>query len=504
MDEGPNEPGVAEPAPGRSSNTTTDVQQEGGSGGGASSSSDPSAYFNAQQPKHVGDGLTDGLKNLATGVVLGAACFVAAPIAGLQRDGYLGAAKGVLSGTCGLLGMTAIGALTAARQIVRGVVNTKSALESVAEGRVWHDGSREWIAVHLPDMLRDVPAVDDDLLQAAAALQATAAAAASSAAGPSPASAFARAFAPTAPNADAAAAPDRALYAELGVPPTATPAEIKKAYVARALKLHPDKNTHDPNATKKFQDLSDAYRVLSNPASRAQYDATGSQTDAAAPDALYEALEQQLGCRAFLPFVGKLKWLIIMASPLRHSTAELQRRRLVRVAVELARILDDDDIDSASYRPRFSRVVQLLPEMLTSKLGPPLVRVIGTAYADASRQLGEHLAVGICDNLVVDTVSTLGGYANTAAHAASTAYRSAVHKAVAEDDMVELIRRISKNDVYDTVSKACEFVCRDLAVDESGRQRRIIRLGFLGQLFVESADSATPPPPPPLDAPSSA
>lgn len=48
----------------------------------------------------------------------------------------------------------------------------------------------------------------------------------------------------------------------LGVQKTASQAEIKKAYRLLALKLHPDKNPNDPEASKKFQALSDVYAVL--------------------------------------------------------------------------------------------------------------------------------------------------------------------------------------------------------------------------------------------------
>ena len=442
-----------------------------------STAGDPTSYFAGQQPKHVLDGLTDGIRNFTTGVVLGAACFVASPIAGMQREGYAGAAKGVLSGAAGLLGMTAIGAVTAVRQVARGVVNTKSALESFSEGKVWNEPTREWLEIRLGHMADHVPCTDDDLLQQA--VLSSMAAHASSSQGQEEKS-------------DTELHPS-SLYDKLGVSRSATASEIKKAYVALALKLHPDKNTHDPNATKKFQELSDAYRVLSNPVARAEYDQSGKQTEGSSSDKLFEAMESQLGCAAFAPFVGKLKWVVMMASPMRQQIVELQRRRLIRVAAELARTLDDPDVDETG-RPAFTRVHQLMPEMLGSKLGFPLVRVIGAAYSDAARQFGEHLAVGLCDNIVADTVSTIGGYANTAVHAAATAYRAAVKKQpVADDDMVELVRRISKNDVYDTVSKACEYACKDQTVDLQARQRRIQRLAYLGHLFVAAAEAAESP-----------
>jgi hypothetical protein len=272
---------------------------------------------------------------------------------------------------------------------------------------------------------------------------------------------------------------------------TASAAEIKKAYVQLALKLHPDKNKDDPNATKKFQELSDAYRVLSNPTARAQYDATGTASESHA-ESLYDSLEAQLGCRVFAPFTGRLKWLVLMGSPLRQNITEVQRRRVVRIAVELSKFLDDDDVDSVTGTPQFLRVKALMPEMLSSKIGHSLLQVIGSAYIDAARQLSEHVAVGICDNLVVDTVSSIGGIANTAVHAATTAYKVARREAVSEDDLVELIRRISKNDVHDTVSKACELVSKDVSVSEETRRRRIKHLGFLGQYFVSCSQTDQP------------
>ena len=47
--------------------------------------------------------------------------------------------------------------------------------------------------------------------------------------------------------------------------------EIKKAYRKLALKHHPDKSTH-PDATKTFQDINEAYSILSDPRKRRRYD----------------------------------------------------------------------------------------------------------------------------------------------------------------------------------------------------------------------------------------
>uniref|UniRef100_A0A182MX04 DnaJ homolog l(2)tid, mitochondrial n=1 Tax=Anopheles culicifacies TaxID=139723 RepID=A0A182MX04_9DIPT len=64
-------------------------------------------------------------------------------------------------------------------------------------------------------------------------------------------------------------------YSTLGVTKNASPKEIKKAYYQLAKKYHPDTNKDDPNAGKKFQEVSEAYEVLSDETKRREYDTFG-------------------------------------------------------------------------------------------------------------------------------------------------------------------------------------------------------------------------------------
>ena len=60
-------------------------------------------------------------------------------------------------------------------------------------------------------------------------------------------------------------------YRILGLPPTATLAEIKAAYRKRASALHPDRNPSE-KAHAQFQEMQEAYEVLSDGARRRAYD----------------------------------------------------------------------------------------------------------------------------------------------------------------------------------------------------------------------------------------
>lgn len=66
-------------------------------------------------------------------------------------------------------------------------------------------------------------------------------------------------------------------YELLELSKEATQEEIKKAYRKKALQYHPDRNPGDPNAEKKFKEISEAYEILSDEQKRKMYDRYGKE-----------------------------------------------------------------------------------------------------------------------------------------------------------------------------------------------------------------------------------
>lgn len=76
-------------------------------------------------------------------------------------------------------------------------------------------------------------------------------------------------------------------YAALGLEPSASPDEVKRAYREFAKETHPD--TSQKESVESFRELTRIYKILIDPRSRAEYDSSGFKVSGA--NDAYEAIE---------------------------------------------------------------------------------------------------------------------------------------------------------------------------------------------------------------------
>lgn len=103
-------------------------------------------------------------------------------------------------------------------------------------------------------------------------------------------------------------------YNTLGISKQATADEIKKSYRKLASQHHPDKG----GDTKKFQEIEEAYRTLSDPEKRAQYDNPQPQHYGGMPPGFEDVFAQAFG-QGFGDIFGNRR-----AQPIRNKNLNLQ------------------------------------------------------------------------------------------------------------------------------------------------------------------------------------
>ena len=182
------------------------------------------------------------------------------------------------------------------------------------------------------------------------------------------------------------------LYAALGLDRAAEPsaADVRRAYLRRALKLHPDRPGGDAAA---FRAAQRAYAVLSDPGRRAAYDATGR----AGEEALARVTADDI--RAFEEqFRGSAE----EAAELRALYAA-HGGRMDRVFAHLVCSREDED------GPRFRRVVREGIAAGELEELAPFVRWEGTAQAKgAARKRGKRRGGGGDDAALVALIQGRG------------------------------------------------------------------------------------------------
>lgn len=294
--------------------------------------------FAVRAPRDVMGGLWSGLQCIVSGLFMGMAGVVMQPVEGLRDGGVVGCLRGIAFGLCTGLFFSLTGICTGLFQVIRGVVVTPRALCMSSKGWQWDRQEARWAEPRAYSLLAEAEEVLGDGAADDEEDDADDAGATSSVVGRRVAETF--------------------YYDLLRVAPGASQREIRKAYFQQSRQWHPDK-TSEADAKERFQVISEAYQVLSDPTRRQAYDSQGRDGVGEGFVDAQVFFSVLLGANQLAPYVGRLRIAEMFGDDLFSGIVEdleaddfskqfrqdersqrRQVRRQVQLAVGLAERLD--------------------------------------------------------------------------------------------------------------------------------------------------------------------
>ncbi|KAF8975092.1 hypothetical protein BGZ46_009434 [Entomortierella lignicola] len=324
------------------------------------------------------------------------------------------------------------------------------------------------------------------------------------------------------------------LYDILGVSPDATAAQIKKNYRALALQNHPDKNP-DPDAHAKFQKISEAYQILSDPKLRSDYNMYGQNKDVSPeggfvnPEAFFK---QQFGGDRFVDIIGEIS----IGRDMRDALNEPEDESLANLSPEEKAKREasaTESKDKARDEARQARVDKLVKnlvhklsiytngpcdyhaakgyqemirleaeELKAESYGTELLHAIGFTYTLKAKQyLGKHEMLGLGSwfhgvrekgHILSETVSTLRAAMDLQQsftqlqEAEKEEMDEAAKKALEEAAASKGLRALwqgSKLEVEGVLRDVCDKVLGDPTVPKATLIKRASALKIIGAVF---------------------